>query len=229
MNPAIPPAAEGRTTLFHRRHAKQQRGKTVGHLGAAVVLVLGVAPILSGAEPLTLLVGVEVLVGAAYLVLMVRELLHLRHHPFHRERVAWLELAAASILALESYHNWHRHHLAELATGVHRVHTLPWVYAALAVVYVVLAFRMKQLDGRRFLHLHPEGFAVRTRRLGPATALRWTEIATVEPAGATDLLVHRPDGQAHRISFADVHQGAAHRDQLLAHCQAVVSNEQATI
>lgn len=91
MNTVIPPASEGPLTLYHRRHAKQQRGKTAGHLGAAVVLVLGVvlgvAPILSGAESLTLLVGVEVLVGAAYLVLMVRELLHLRHHPFHRERV----------------------------------------------------------------------------------------------------------------------------------------------
>lgn len=138
-------------------------------------------------------------------------------------------MAAASILALESYHNWHRHHVAERATGVHRVHALPWVYAALAVVYVVRAFRMKQLDGRRFLHLHPEGFAGRTRRLGPATALRRTDLAAMEPVGATDLLVRRADSQAHRISFADGHQGAAHRDQLLAHCQAVISTEQATI
>ena len=200
--------------------------KTLSHLGPAVVLLLSMAPVLQGHEPLTLLLGLEFLVGAAYLVLMVRELRHLRHNPFHREPVAWLELAAAGILALESYHIWHRHHEAELASGVHRVHLLPWLYAAVAVAFVVMAFRMKQVDGRRFLHLHPAGFALRTRRLGRAQELRWAEVETVEPAGATDLLIRRADGQHQRLSFADVHNGTAHRDRLLAHCQAAMSDEQ---
>ncbi|MFC7668219.1 hypothetical protein ACFQT0_13160 [Hymenobacter humi] len=43
--------------------------------------------------------------------------MHLRHNPFHQEQVAWLELAAAAILALESYHIWHRHHVAEPGRG----------------------------------------------------------------------------------------------------------------
>ena len=218
--PASASAAEGPVTLYHRRHAWQQRRKTLAHLAPAVVLVLGLAPVLAGTERLTLLLGVEVLVGAAYLMLMVRELLHLRHKPFHRERVAWLELSAASILALESYHSWHRHHAAELASGIHKVHTLPWVYAALAVVFVVLAFRMKQLDGRRFLHLHPDGFAVRTTRLGAAHQLRWADVAAVEPAGPADVLIRRTDGQTQRISFADVHDGAAHRERLLDHVRS---------
>lgn len=203
-----------------------QRGKALGHLGPSVVLVSGLAPILMGAEHLSVLSAVEIAAGAAYLLLVVRELLHLRHNPFHAERVAWLELAAAAILALESYHVWHRHHLAEAASGVHRVHLLPYLYGAVAGVYVVLAFRTKQLSGRRFLNLHPDGFAVRTHRLGAAHDLRWTDIAAVEPAGSTDVLVHRPNGTLHRISFVDVHDGPAHRDRLLAHWQLAVSSEQ---
>lgn len=217
MDTAASPAAEGRTTLYHRRHARQQVRKSLGHFGPAVVLLFAIAPVLSGEEPFTQLVGLEFVVGAAYLGLMVRELRQVRHNPFHRERVAWLELAAAGILALESYHIWHRHHLAELAGGPPRVHVLPWLYAALAVGFVWLAFRMKQLDARRFLHLHPDGFAVRTTRLGPAHSLRWATVATVEPAGPADLLVHRANGATHRISFAALHDGAAQRDRLLAH------------
>ena len=211
------PAVGGRTTLYHRRHAWQQRAKTLGHVGPAVVLLFALQPVLAGGEAFTPLVALEFGVGAAYLLLMVRELRHLRHNPFHREPVAWLELAAAAILALESYHIWHRHHVAELASGVHKTHTLPWVYAALAVAYVVMAFRMRQLDGRRYLHLHPEGFAVRTKRLGRAHELRWADVASVEPAGTTDLLVRHHNGQTSRISFAEVHEAAIHRDRLLGH------------
>lgn len=217
MNAAPPPAPEGRTVLFHRRHAKMQRAKSAGHLGAAVVLLLGLAPILGGTEHLTWQTAIEMVAGAAYLTLMVRELRHLRHNPFHREAVAWLELAAAAILALESYHSWHRHHLAEAASGLHRVHLLPWVYAALAVAYVVMAFRVKQMDGRRFLHLHPDGFAVRTNRLGRVHEAGWADIAAVEPAGPADVLIRHANGHTHRVSFADVHDGPAHRDRLLAH------------
>lgn len=219
------PTAESRTTLYHRRHARQQVGKTFGHFGPAVVLLLAITPVLSGAEPFTVMLGLEVAVGAAYLVLMVRELLHLRHNPFHREPVAWLELAAAAVLALESYHIWHRHHEAELAGKPHKTLILPALYAAVALMFVVMAFRMKQMDNRRFLHLHPDGFALRTTRLGASTELRWADIAAVEPAGAADLLVHTHAGPARRISFAEMHNGAAHRDRLLAHYQSAVSRE----
>jgi hypothetical protein len=210
-------ATEGPVPLYHRRHARQQVAKAIGHVGPAVLFLLGVMPILTGEEHLTLVSGLEVAIGAVYLVLMVRELRHLRHNPFHQEKVAWLELAAAAILAMESYHIWHRHHEAELAGASHRLHTLPWLYAALAVVYVVLAFRLHKLSGRRFLHLHAEGFAVRTQHLSPAHNLRWVDIATVEPEGAADVLVRRSDGLTYRVSFASVHDGAAHRDRLLAH------------
>jgi len=217
MNAATAPATEGRTVLYHRRHAKMQRAKSLSHVGPAVVLLLAVAPVLGGTEAFTPLTALEFLVGTAYLVLMVRELRHLRHNPFHREPVAWLELSAAAILAFESYHIWHRHHAAELASGVHRVHILPWIYAATALAFVVMAFRMKQMDGRRFLHLHAQGFAVRTNRLGRAQEFGWADLAAVAPAGPADVLVRRPAGQQHRISFAQVHNGAAFRDHLLAH------------
>jgi len=216
-------AVQGPITLYHRRHGKQQVAKAIGHVGPAVLLLLGVAPILTGEESITLLSGLEVVIGAIYLALMVRELRHLRHNPFHRERVAWLELAAAAILAMESYHIWHRHHEAELAGAPHRVHTLPWLYAALAVVYVVLAFRMRQMDAHRFLHLHPEGFAVRTKGMRQAHRLHWADITTVESEGSADVLVHRADGQTHRISFANVHDGLEHRARLLEHVQQQLS------
>jgi hypothetical protein len=211
---------EGRTTLYHRRHANQQRGKSLGHVGPAVVLLFGVGPIIMGDERLTFMSALEIAVGTLYLVLMVRELLHLRHNPFHREPVAWLELAAAGILALESYHIWHRHHEAELAGAPHKLHVLPYVYGAVAVAYVILAFRMQQMDARRFLHIHDDGFAVRTQRMGSSHTLRWAEVASVEAQGPADLLVRHVDGQTHRISFATVHDGAQFRDQLLARAQA---------
>lgn len=94
MNTAIP-SAEGRTILYHRRHARQKAAKTFGHFGPAVVLLVGMGPVLPRREAFTPLLGLEVVVGAAYLVLMARELLHLRHNPHHSEPVAWLELAAA--------------------------------------------------------------------------------------------------------------------------------------
>ncbi|WP_460557082.1 hypothetical protein [Hymenobacter daeguensis] len=217
-------AAGEPVTLYHRRHARQQVAKAIGHVGPAVLLLLGIMPMLTGGERLTLISGLEIAIGALYIGLMVRELRHLRHNPFHQERVAWLELAAAAILAMESYHIWHRHHAAELAGAPPRVHTLPWLYAALAVGYVVLAFRLHKLSGRRFLHLHAEGFAVRTRHLSPAHHLRWADIAAVEPEGAADVLVRRPDGRTHRVSFASVHEGAAHRDRLLAHAQQYLAH-----
>jgi hypothetical protein len=219
MNTAPPSAAEGPTTLFHRRHAKQQVGKSLGHFGPAVVLLFGIAPVLAGEERLTVLLGLEVLIGAAYLTLMVRELRHLRHDPFHRENVAWLELAAAAILALESYHIWHRHHEAERAGAPHRVHVLPWLYAAIACLFVVLAFRMRHLQNRRFLHLHPEGFGVRTALLARAQELRWADVSAVEAVGPADVLVRHPNGQTRRISFENLADGPAHRDRLLAHWQ----------
>ena len=228
MNAPDLPAAEGRTTLYHRRHANMQRAKSLGHVGPAIVLLFAVSSVLAGREPFTLLVALEFLVGAAYLTFMVRELRHLRHNPFHREPVAWLELAAAGILALESYHIWHRHHEAELASGVHKVHFLPWIYAALAVAYVVMAFRLPQMDGRRFLHLHADGFALRTKRLGRSCELSWADIAHVEPAGLADLLVHRRDGEHQRLSFAGLHDGASHRDRLLGHLRANLTGGAAT-
>lgn len=217
------PEPEERTTLFHHRHHRRQVGKSLSHLYPAVVLLLGVAPVLTGQEPFTLLLGVEIVVGALYIGLMLRELRHLRHKPFHSERVAWLELAAASILFLEGYHIWHRHHEAELAGAPHRLHLLPWVYGTVACIYVVLAFRMHQLVGRTYLHLHADGFAVRTGRYGKEHKLRWADIATVAPDGPTGVLVRRTDGQKHRIAFNNLHDGAAHRDKLLARLQQAVN------
>ena len=104
---------------------------------------------------------------------------------------------------------------------------LPWLYAGVAVVYMVLAFRMKHMDSRRYLHLHPDCFAVRTHPFAGAHDLRWADIAAVEPAGVADLLVHQPDGKTRRVSFADLHDGAAHRDQLLEHARQVLA-ERAT-
>lgn len=223
MNTAASATAEGRTTLYHRRHARQQVSKSFGHFGPAVVLLFGIAPVLSGDESFTFLRALEVLIGAAYLGLMVREWLHLRHNPHHREPVAWLELAAAGILALESYHIWHRHHEAELAGKPHKTLILPVLYAAVAVMFVVMAFRMKQMDGRRFLHLHPDGFALRTTRLGASTSLSWADIAAVEPDGEANLLVHQSDGKMRRISFAELHDGPVHRDRLLEHARQALA------
>ncbi|MBD2720529.1 hypothetical protein [Hymenobacter armeniacus] len=220
MNIAPPAAPAERITLYHRRHARQQVGKSFGHFGPAVVLLFGIAPVLSGEESFTALRALEVLIGAAYLALMVREWVHLRHHPHHREPVAWLELAAAAILALESYHIWHRHHEAALAGHPHKTPILPLLYAGTAVMFAVMAFRMKEMDGRRFLHLHGRGFALRTNRLGRKHELRWAEVAAVEPDGPADVLVRCTNGRARRISFAHLHEGAAHRDRLLAHAAA---------
>ncbi|WP_460676966.1 hypothetical protein [Hymenobacter coalescens] len=211
--------ASDRITLYHRHHARQQRAKGLSHLVPAMVLLGSVLGLLKG-EAWSWVTVAEVVVGAAYLALLVRELLHLRRHPHHREPVAWLELAAAAILALEGYHIWHRHHEAALSSGVHRFHTLPWLYWALALVFVGLAFGLRRLDARRFLHLHPEGFSLRKHPFALARHWRWAELDAVVPAAPAEVLVRRRDGREQRISFANMHDSAALRDRLLAHAAA---------
>ncbi len=212
MDAALPAPA----TLYPRRHAKAQRARALAHVGPAAVLLFGVADLLSGAGPLTLPAALEVAVGAAYLVLMAREPRHLRRDAFHHERVAWLEPAAAAILALEGYHSWHRHHAANLARGTHTFHALPYVLRAVAAVYVALAFGARRLGRRRYPHLHADGFGLRTRLLGPAQQVRW---AAADAEGPAAVLPRFADGRRQRVSFAHLHDGAAHRGRLVAHIQ----------
>ncbi|KUG08299.1 hypothetical protein [Solirubrum puertoriconensis] len=209
-------ATPERITLYHRNHAKRQRGKALSHLVPALVLLSSVAAVLGG-EPFTWITAAEIAVGAAYVVLLLRELMHLRKHPHHRERVAWLELAAAGILLLEGYHIWHRHHEAELAGAPHKFHVLPWLYVATALVFVVLAFRMSQLDARRFLHLHAKGFSVRLNPFARTTRVRWAEVQAIGPAGPTDVLVTWLGGRQQRISLGRMHNAAELQQQVLAH------------
>ena len=144
--------------------------------------VSGLLPLLLGTERLTLLLLLEVLVGGCYLVLMARELRHLRHPMPHHEPIAWLELAAAGILALEGYHIWHRHHEHNVAAGTHTLHVLPWLYALAAGLFVGLAFGANRLLERRFLHLHPAGFYRAGNAARPCLPLR---LAAATGRGAT--------------------------------------------
>jgi len=195
----------------------------LSHAVPAAILVSGLLPVLVGAERLTSLLALEIGVGACYLALMVREFGHLRHPTPHHEPIAWLELAGASILALEGYHIWHRHHEQALATGRATFHVLPWLYFGVAVVYVGLAFGMSHLLNRRYLHLHPTGFGGRLQLLGQPFHFDWAQVRTVEPVGQADVLVHSlAGGPPRRLSFEHLHGGAAHRDRLLAHAQEAV-------
>ena len=212
-----PPADGQRTQLYSRRHTRQQRGKALGHFVPALVLVSGISALFTGEEALTPLLGLEVTVGAIYLLLMVRELRHLRHATPHHEQVAWLELAAASIIGLEGYHLWHRHHAAELAGAPHRLHLLPWLCAALAVFYVGLAFSQARLAARRYLHLHPEGFGMRTRLLSPVQEARWDQMVAAELLSPTTALLHFADGRQQQLAFDHLHDGSAHCARLVAH------------
>ncbi|PJJ61255.1 hypothetical protein [Hymenobacter chitinivorans] len=212
-------AAPDRITLYPQRHARRQRGKALSHIVPALVLLTTAMGAMTGRELLTWVTILEFVVGAAYLGLMVRELLQLRRHAHHHERVAWLELAAAGILALEGYHIMHRHHEADLARGTHSFHVLPYLYFAVAGFFVVMAFTMHRAIERRHLHLHPAGFGGRTGLLQPAFRFDWAEIETVEPVGAADVLVRCLDGRQQPISFASLHDGPAHRDRLVAHAR----------
>ena len=187
------------------------------------MLLFSAVAVVTGEEPLSWITGLEFIVGAAYLVLMVRELRLLRHHAHHLENVAWLELAAAGILLLEGYHIWHRHHEAEARTGQHAFHILPWLYWALALVFVGMAFGAARLVQRRHLHLYDSGFAGRLHPLRPRFQYDIAELARVEPAGAADLLLTRTNGRQQRLSFESLHDGPAHRDRLLAHIRQQLS------
>jgi hypothetical protein len=213
------PAAPGPIILYHKRRARIERAKGLSHLVPAAVLLSGVFGVVTGREPFTLLLGLEVLVGVAYILLLLREIQHTRHHPNQHEPIAWLELAAAGILALEGYHIWHRHHETFLRTGEHKFHVLPWVYATLAVWYVGMTFGIGRIYERRHLHLHAEGFSGRLQPFGQRFAYTWSEVDRLEPSGPTDVLVHHSNGQQQKISFANVQNGPAMRDQLLAHEQ----------
>lgn len=217
MNAAFSAAPE-RVALYTHRHARQQRGKALSHIVPALILLSTATATFTGQESLTWVTILEFVVGVAYLVLMVRELLHLKRHA-HHERVAWLELAAAGILALEGYHIMHRHHAADLAHGTHRFHILPHLYFALAVFFAVMAFNMYRVIERRHLHLHTEGFGGRVGLLQPAFEFNWSEVESVEAVGAADVLVRCIEGREQHLSFTGLHDGPAHRDRLVAHAQ----------
>ena len=219
LAPHAPPVSGTLVRLYPRRYVRQQRGKALSHFMPALILVSGATSLLTGHEALTPLLALELAIGAAYLVLMVRELRHLRHAHPHHEEVAWLELAAAGILGLEGYHIWHRHHEAELAGAAPRVHVLPWLYATLAVVYVGLAFGLASLGARRYLHLHADGFGVRTRLLRRAQQARWAHLASVENVRPATALLHFADGRQQQLSFDHLHDGAAHCAQFVAYAQ----------
>jgi hypothetical protein len=210
-------AATGPITLYPKRRVQMERAKGLSHLAPAMVLLGGMLGVMRGTERFTLLLAIELVVGAAYLLLLVRELRHLRHHPNQHERVAWLELAAAGILALEGYHLWHRYHEKELLTGEHKVHILHWLYATLAVWYVFMAFGLGRLHERRHLHLHAEGFSGRLHPFGRRFAYTWDELDRLEPNGSADVVVHHTNGGQRHLSFKSILAGPALRDQLLAH------------
>ena len=216
--------SSGPVTLYHKNRIRIERARSLSHLMPALILLGGLSALFKGAEPLTPLLALEVAVGAAYVLLLVRELRQQRRHgPAHHEKVAWLELAAAGILALEGYHIWHRHHETALRTGEHRLHVLPWLYWAVAFWYGLMAFGLARLYQRRFLHLHAQGFGGRLHLFGRRFAYGWAEVARVEPAGETDVAVHHTDGRQQRLSFKNVYDGPAHRDRLLAHVAGQVT------
>ncbi|MCB2411211.1 hypothetical protein [Hymenobacter lucidus] len=224
-----PATTPERITLYDHRHARRQRGKALSHIVPALVLLTTALGAITGAEKLTAVTVLEFVVGAAYLILLVRELRQLRRHAHHQERVAWLELAAAGILALEGYHILHRHHEADVARGVHTFHVLPYLYFGLALVFVVLAFNLYRINQRRHLHLHAEGFGGRVGLLSRAFQYRWADVDRVEARGAADVLVHHTNGQQELISFARLHNGPAYRDQLVAHFRQRQSGEEKKI
>jgi hypothetical protein len=211
--------------LYHKRRQRVERAKGLVHIVPAIVLLSALLDVVSGRESFTWLTALEVLVGAAYIVLLVRELLHIRRHgAVHHERIAWLELPAAGILALEGYHIWHRHHETALRTGQQQFHVLPWLYFGVAFWYLIMAFGMARLHERRFLHLHAAGFSGRLHLFKKGFDFTWPEVARLEPQGATEVLVHSADGQQKLLSFKNIHDGAAYRDRLLAHAQQQVAS-----
>jgi hypothetical protein len=197
----------------------RQRAKGLAHLAPALVLLSSALGYFGG-EPFTWLTVAEITVGAAYVLLLVRELRHLRRHPHHRERVAWLELAAAGILWLEGYHIWHRHHEAQLAGAPERFHALPWVYAATGLAFVLLAFQMRRLDERRFLELRPDGFSLRIKPFGMVQHVSWGEVTEITPVNDADLLLRMHHGGQKRLAFGQLHDGPELRRRLLAHAAA---------
>ena len=214
-------AAASSVTLYHHRRARIERARGLSHLVPALVLLSGVGSVLGGSEKLTGLLLLELVVGVAYVALLARELYQLRRHgPAHHERVAWLELAAAGILALEGYHIWHRHHETALRTGEHGLHVLPWFYWAVAAWYVAMAFGIAKLHQRRFLHLHPTGFRGRVQLFGPRFEYVWANVRRLEPVSEADVIVHGEPGESRRLSFKNVHDGPAHRNRLLAAAEA---------
>ena len=221
MTPALP--AVEYYPLPHRRHAVRQRAKALSHVVPALVLVQAGAAAFSGSEQLSVRL-LELVIGTAYLVLLVREWRHLRHPPTGAppHGPAWLELAAAGILALEGYHIWHRHHEAELAGAPHRVHYLPWLYAVLALVYVGLTFGAGRLARRQGLHFTADGFWLRLRPLGRVQRVHWAALRAITPAASgPDLLLHALGGGAPQVlKLSPYYNAALLHERLLVYAAA---------
>lgn len=186
------------------------------HLVPAMVLVSGAFGVLVGAEALTPLLALELFAGGAYLLLLIPELRRQRAGHVHHGAIDWLEVAAAAILGLEAWHIAHRHHVTDGATGqAATFHALPWLYAAVAVAYLALAFGWLNLHGRRFLALDATGIRARLQPFGKSQVIRWDELTAAEAVGENAVRLSRRSGPPVTLSFAHVADGHHHRTTLL--------------
>ena len=217
------PAATAHYPLLTERSARRERFKGLNHLVPAVVLVQGATDAITHHD-VNWARGLELALGMVFVVLLVRHWYAVRHRPTgpappHRPEPhgpEWLELAAGGILAMEGYHLWLR---PALVAATHKFHVLPWLYGAVAIWYVLMAFHRARPSSRRSLCITPAGFWLRRSVLGRAHRVPWAGLRALAPVGeGPDLLLYPLDGgQPQPLALHQYLNGSWLSEQLLAH------------
>ncbi|MBI4917233.1 MAG: hypothetical protein HY825_15450 [Acidobacteria bacterium] len=210
------PAAMTRTEIVLRskQAGRALAGAAAQHAVAAVMLIGAGLESLDSGHVAWWFVAATIVVGAALVVAVIREIRALRRHGVEPDALPVVDFLAVPLLALEAVH---RHEQGK--------HYIPWVYVLVAVLTLARALAWRRLVRIRRLRLDETGLDIRLR---PFRRVRvaWADLVAVERvAQGLRLDVRGKDEQVLRLG--DLLNRAEVEDAILAafRVRAARSNE----
>jgi len=179
-----------------RRFMAAQR---MNHVVPAVTLLLAAIEGLGGAHRKSLwLTAIEVLVGGALIVVLIRDLRRGESAP--HARVSLFDVIASAVILLEAVHRYNPAKGFQPAT----------MYFVIAAATLALGLLHHRLAGWVRAELDDVGFSVRTRPFRPLR-MAWRDVAAIERNG-NRLVVRTVSGRRAKTDL----RGCANRDEVFA-------------
>ena len=197
------PIAPAEIVLRSRQASRALAGAAAQHAVAAVMLIGAGLESLDSGHGAWWFVAASIVVGAALVVAVIREIRALRRHGAEPGALPVVDFLAVPLLVLEAVH---RHEQGK--------HYLPWAYVFVALLTLARALAWRRLVRIRRLRLDEAGLDIRLR---PFRRVRvaWADLASVERVADGLSLCTR--GKAERIlRLGDLLNRAEVEDAILA-------------